>query len=139
MPLYQNSFPRKESEFCYYFSRHFFLIKILQLTCHLSTLVSTLCEKTIKHVSKSSQITQNPGFVNLENVTYIQPIWVALNLTVFRSVGYVCLNWNRFCLFVCLFVCLFFCFFFVCFFQNISNDGRVIARNCQTESFSQLL
>ena len=84
MPVYQNSFRRKKSQICttsvailLFFSSKFFT-----LLATLSSLESTLCDKTITRVSKwfiLAQITQNLEFINLKHVSYTQRIWVSLS------------------------------------------------------------
>ena len=84
MPMYQNSSRRKKSQICAISVAIllFFLSKFFNWLVILSSLESTLCDKTIKCVSNwfiLAQITQNIEFINLKHVSYTQRIWVSLN------------------------------------------------------------
>ena len=86
MPVYPNSFrsPKESQKFVLFRPIFYlFLIKILKTNLPFSVLWSLPFMKHIKRVSNwfiLAHLTLNLEFVNLNHVTYTQPIWVALNI-----------------------------------------------------------
>ena len=91
MPVYKNSFRRKKSLKFVLFQSLFCLIsssKFFNKIAILSSLASILCDTTIKRTLKwfiLAKITQNVDFINLNNVSYFQSIWVSLNDILFSE------------------------------------------------------